>query len=256
MWPPRQDRFVLKALEETNPRVVVVELNAPLSLSSNFRSAETLRAITPETIKTSINTKLESSGSMLGKARFVASFAAAAAYKYLGIGLMRTEFFEYDSKAVESTMRRVDLAKAGFLSLDREQEFCSDFSQRAKPSLEGLAGRRDQNVKKYVDMKASVSSTLLVKCRRLIDRGEKQQCQVVFVLSPRLVSPQLEIVYPVFEQLPSANKIDMSDPKKYPEFYDLAYSFDPGHLNEKGAVIFTKAFGVEVTKLFNQRAGR
>ncbi|MEM8892584.1 MAG: hypothetical protein AAGD28_31675, partial [Bacteroidota bacterium] len=77
--------------------------------------------------------------------------------------------------------------------------------------------------------------------RRLEDLMAKSKAKgihLVFVLSPRVYAPDL---LAMMQQLPAEHKIDLSDPRKFPEFYQAKYSFDDMHLNHQGAMCYTES---------------
>lgn len=251
MWPPREDRFLDRVLNDCVPKVVIVELNPPQSLRGNIRSSATLRSLSLSSAADAINTFCETSKTQTENVTFAASFAAALAYKYLGFGLFRTEFLPYEPDVIASAKQKVEASDAGFLSLDNELIFDPNLEKRRNASPEQLEKRRQANIEKYSGGFEEVSSTLLVKCEEFIARAKAKNCKLVFFLSPRMGASQLRVVYPVFEKLNEANRIDMSNPRRFPEFYDVDHSFDDGHMNEKGAAVFSKAFAVELKRLLN-----
>lgn len=251
MWPPREDRFLDRVLNDCVPKVVIVELNPPQSLRGNVRSSATLRSLSPSSAASAINTFCETSKSQTENLTFAASFAAALAYKYLGFGLFRTEFLPYEPDAIASAVKKIEASDAGFLSLDKELTFDPNLEARRNVSPKKLEKRQQVNIEKYSGGFKELSSTLLAKCEEFIKQAKNRNCRLVFFLSPRMGASQLRAVYPVFEHLDEANRIDMSDPRKYPEFYDVDHSFDDGHLNEKGAAVFSRAFAIELKQLLN-----
>lgn len=82
----------------------------------------------------------------------------------------------------------------------------------------------------------------------LIEQARLKGVKIIFVLSPRR-GVQYEFLLPVFNRLPSGNKIELADPDKYPEFYSPENSFDVGHLNHKGAMLFTERLTQEFMAL-------
>jgi len=223
----QRTEFLDRVLENA-PAIVVVELNSPHNLKGNIRAPATLRSLSLSSTSDAIKVFTETSGDVFAGMNFTASYAAAMLYKYLGIGLLRNEFFDFESKLKLKANRDIAASDSGFLSLDRELEFNADQSHRGMVSAVVLAQRQKVNLEKYVAKLGTVSATLLAKCDHLIAEAKKQDCKLVFVLSPRLGASQLKMVYPVFEQIGVGSKIDMSDPRKYPEFYDAEFSFDAG----------------------------
>jgi len=45
----------------------------------------------------------------------------------------------------------------------------------------------------------------------------------------------------MMEKISPAHKIDLSNPQKFPEFYQAKYSFDDMHLNHEGSIHYTQS---------------
>jgi len=72
--------------------------------------------------------------------------------------------------------------------------------------------------------------------------------ELFFVLQPRL-GRSYDHLMPLFNELPSSNRIEIVDPEKYPEFYDQDNSFDQGHLNKATSEKFTRILAREFIAL-------
>jgi hypothetical protein len=94
-------------------------------------------------------------------------------------------------------------------------------------------------------------------CSWLIDEDAsiRQFCRhhdirVIYILPPKR-STYAELN--AFRRLPRDLAIDMGDPVSYPEFHLVKYRFDIGHLNEKGAELYTRVLAERVAaKLFDK----
>jgi len=53
-------------------------------------------------------------------------------------------------------------------------------------------------------------------------------------------------------KLPKGSLINIASASKHPEFYEEYYSLDPGHLNSRGAIIFSKTLAKEIKLRLNQ----
>lgn len=248
MWPPRQSVYLDRVLEQTSPRVLVVELNPPKSLAGNIRSSATQRSLNLRTVRDSIFTRLESMGSTKDKNRLLASFGAATIYRCLGIGLFRAQFCQHDGQESQDALRFANASTGGFLSLDLQEKMGAKKIPKHGQLGSILKKRKAEDLEKY-ETNFSASSTMLARCREWIGHADDKDCRLIFVLSPRLGKSDLQVVYPVFQQLPKTNKIDMSNPQEFPEFFEPRYSFDKGHLNAAGAQIFSKVFSAKLGEL-------
>lgn len=85
---------------------------------------------------------------------------------------------------------------------------------------------------------------------RLIDRSAKKGIHLVLVLPPRLDEPAYRELVPVVKALPQAHAIELASLSKYPELYEMAYTFDVGHLNSRGANFLTTQLAEETRKVW------
>jgi len=77
---------------------------------------------------------------------------------------------------------------------------------------------------------------------KLISAAKKKNCEIIFILPPQsFVLETIPEIYGLYNQIPSANKLDVNDPSKYPKLYDLDHKWDGGHLNDRGAKYYTNA---------------
>ena len=90
---------------------------------------------------------------------------------------------------------------------------------------------------------------LTQELNNLIKYGEERGVKIVYLLLPKSAEINYEVAYPTFLNLPEKNRINLADPEKYADFYDLEYSFDRAHLNKKGANKLTKAIVEEYKKI-------
>jgi len=54
-------------------------------------------------------------------------------------------------------------------------------------------------------------------------------------------------------KLPEGSLINFASAKQFPQFYNEEYSIDSGHLNLKGAIIFSKLLGLEMKRRLNKK---
>ena len=88
----------------------------------------------------------------------------------------------------------------------------------------------------------------LNKINYLIKKSKEKNIHLVFIIPPRL--PEYDGLIAIKEKLPKTHIIEIANPEKYPELYQIDYSFDIGHLNSEGAKIFTKYLADEFIDLF------
>ena len=249
LWPPRQDKFLTRVEEVSTPKVLLVELSMPRSLFGNLRSGSVIRSVDLAVALNALSISSETASDTKTSLRFGSSYLAALLYKYSGIGLFR---FSLSGQAdmIERAKTQLSHSENGYLSLDREEILGRGAANQRMPATQSeLRKLQDDNTRKYNDNPSKLSPTLMAKCQASIDRAASQGCRLIFVLSPRVGKSQLAAIYPVFRELPSNHKVDLSDPVEYPEFYSANYSFDRGHLNEAGAQLMSAALAEKLDQL-------
>ncbi len=88
----------------------------------------------------------------------------------------------------------------------------------------------------------------LKMCTRLIENLEHKGIQTVFII-PARARGNYDILLPIFDQLPEKNKVDIGNPKEYPEFYNYEYSFNFFHLNNLGGKIYSLALAQKLSHI-------
>ena len=102
-----------------------------------------------------------------------------------------------------------------------------------------------------IDHSEHLNQTHLKKIESLIDQSNDLGIHLVFIIPPRLHQHYEELLA-LKSQLPPEHIIEIANPQKYPEMYDLEFSFDAGHLNEAGAAIFTDYVSDQLLKICSQ----
>nr|WP_294776174.1 hypothetical protein [uncultured Flavobacterium sp.] len=119
-------------------------------------------------------------------------------------------------------------------------------ARRDKFNPTDLKDRANKSAHFYDKISSKYDKIHLKKVKELIAVSKSKGIQLIFIISPRSTNQAL---INLAHQIPSKNCIDLSNYKKYPEFYDLQNSFDIGHLNNKGSNMFTKSIYVEYLKM-------
>lgn len=182
--------------------------------------------------------------------------------KQFNVG-MYDEIREWYGEDRDSLSRR-DLAllggqRNGFLSLDKDKGYAGR-RRKFLACEEYLVPMSAVNTEYYYSCTVEEEHTegegaaaLLDEARRLIALSKERGIHLVFVMMPR--TPYRE-TYPIAEALPPGHVINLTDPRKYPEFYDLDHVFDRGHLNQKGARILSEKLGQEINALLQEEQGK
>lgn len=83
-----------------------------------------------------------------------------------------------------------------------------------------------------------------------IQKANKKNIKIIYILNPvaNAFDNATEIVALLYS-LPPTNRIDLANPLKYPEFYQIENRWDEGHLNASGAKIFSEKLGIAFNEL-------
>ena len=112
-----------------------------------------------------------------------------------------------------------------------------------------LARRRAGIMRAYrSETYASFSPLHAEMLKKLIRLGETRGSHVIFLLPPLWVDYGEDPVA-LYRALPAGHAIDLCDPQRFPEFYVLENAFDKGHLNSRGARIFTRRLAENLAEL-------
>lgn len=76
----------------------------------------------------------------------------------------------------------------------------------------------------------------------------RDRCEAAGVRVAYLLPPLSDRAYGVARLLPEEIVIDLADPDQHPEFYDLPYLFDIGHLNRRGASLLSERLREELSR--------
>lgn len=142
----------------------------------------------------------------------------------------------------------------GFFPLEQDYETTKDpavkshLFDRKQDIIEHpeLIENRKREVKKtYNNVSDNYDTVNLNRVLTLIKKSNDKGVKLIFILSPRNKSQQL---INLSEQLPESNFIDLCDPQKNIFLYENQYSFDLGHFNTQGTVLYSELLAKEVKK--------
>jgi len=124
----------------------------------------------------------------------------------------------------------------------RKNSFLNDTTvtqQRLYKSVEILS---ENLIQKYLN------KTHLHKLLKIIEESKKKGINVIFIIPPKL--DDYKELYALKISLPNRNIIDISNANIYPLLYQTEYTFDEGHLNFKGAELFTTYLANEMNEKY------
>lgn len=155
-------------------------------------------------------------------------------YRFVGLSSLRHRFYE-KKLAVDltATLRghlplESDFEEENFL---RRSEFLQDTAALARREESARREFSEKNPDQFLNR------AHLDHLERLLFSAENQEVKIYFVLTPRM--KDYREVVALSKHLPAGQVIDLASPERFPQFYLMENSFDLGHLNTRGAEIFT-----------------
>jgi hypothetical protein len=142
----------------------------------------------------------------------------------------------------------------GFFSLDYDYKTTQDKKvkknlherkQRIVEKSELIENRKINIANSYNNISNNYDKVHLIRVLELIQKSDQKGIQLIFILSPRNGNQQL---LNLSHQIPKENIIDMCNPHKYDLLYSYENSFDIGHLNSRGAMLYSKMLSTEFKK--------
>jgi len=142
-------------------------------------------------------------------------------------------------------------AKNGFFPLEMELEITNDtvvknslFNRRMNFEADNaiLNRRTDRLTKFYATSSSYFDVVNFQRIKKLILKSKERGIHLIFIVSPLSTNQKL---INLSKQIPDMNLIDLCDPIKYKDMYVVENFFDKGHLNSKGADIYTELLARE-----------
>jgi hypothetical protein len=183
-------------------------------------------------IKSGINYSVSYVENILHFGHFGNQIINSSYYDDKYIGTHRDGFFplEYDYETTKDKKVKKHL-------YERKQSIIE------KPEL--IENRKINIANSYNNISNNFDKINLDRILELIQKSNQKGVQLIFILSPRNGNQQL---LNLSHQIPEENIIDMSNPHNYDLLYSYENSFDIGHLNSKGAMLYSKMLGIEFKK--------
>lgn len=173
------------------------------------------------------------------------------------------KFYDFDIVSSNLKSRNKTLYKKigldGFYPLDQElQDNPNDRSIKERWSKfeadTTVIKNRIAEVKtiesKFSDTKLNDYHLFYIK--NLIGKSFQKGVHLIFVLPPRLTESQYTSLIPLSKSIPVNHKIELYSYAKHPELYQAKNSFDVGHLNSNGAMIFTQKLSKEFAMVLDR----
>jgi len=125
--------------------------------------------------------------------------------------------------------------------LERRQTFLSDTTTIQKIIAASIVELNNSQLEYYKN------EVHLEKLLEIIETSKQKGIEVIFIIPPRI--SRYEELYALKHYLPKTNVVDISNAEKYPLLYQSKYSFDVGHLNNAGAILFTEYVAQEIKNI-------
>ncbi|MBX7226783.1 MAG: hypothetical protein K1X55_12195 [Chitinophagales bacterium] len=93
----------------------------------------------------------------------------------------------------------------------------------------------------------------LKKYKEIIDKARKKGINVYVSVPPR-ARTSYAILMEIYNALPSDSKVEVADPRKYPELYKVENSYNFHHLNAKGAQIYSEIVAKKIVELEKKKS--
>lgn len=232
-------------------KLVVAELFRLDEVQVNYKSLETMRIMGYRAYLDTVHTIAVSAFPRRYKLWLLQQYSRALAFKALGFGMVSYLTQQRELRPLD--MERLALAPQGFLAKDHELAVTAvarnaENLRAVRASLEGrphlVEGRRALHRNKYLRTWPSTPSPYTRRLHSLIEAADARGVHLVFLLPPLLTDRDVYFAYPAFLSLPEHNRLDLSDPDRYPELYNYDMLYDLEHLNSKGAAIYSQQLGL------------
>ncbi len=182
-----------------------------------------------------------------GKPMFSFNYTVSYLSRLLRINMLKPALYYDKTSAHPDVLGR---HQDGYSNLDHEMihgDSTNKFilgSKQFKADTTKLTRRATKIAKEYeVENKPLKSKANLKKINDLHQKAAQKGIQLILIKMPRSTG-----VLPLHQAL-NIDKIDLGKPQKYPQFYTTANSYDVGHLNGKGAQVFTRELAREFQQL-------
>ncbi|HUH75670.1 MAG TPA: hypothetical protein VLZ75_14845 [Chitinophagales bacterium] len=85
----------------------------------------------------------------------------------------------------------------------------------------------------------------------LYKKCEDQGIQLLFIMPPK-GRTDYQLLKAIYEHLPENSKIDLADPREYPQFFTVENGYNYHHMNNKGAENYSNILGKKIAKILSK----
>ncbi len=138
-------------------------------------------------------------------------------------------------------------SKTGFVPLDKElssKRRNNEFTLRYKTFHADTTVLKERitaarNIPQYYNSK-DINKVHLSHLKYLISKSEQKGIHLFLLVPPRLKDNEYQEIIPLLNELPKGHSLELANYVENKTFYKTKNSFDIGHLNLKGANLFTE----------------
>jgi len=241
----------LQNIDSGDIKIAILELQSlRYYLPSNQRTTRATYWNNKKYLKYSINYIKDSHYPKEKKYGMYKSYIESYLYSFVDFSILENLIRQGDAK---------QLGVNGFYHLDKvmidkkgentiySRRWANFHSGRSKLRLEERVNAA-QIVTESIPQEA-VNKSHLKLLNHLIKASYNKGVHLFLFVPPRLTESQYIEVVGISNALPFKNSIQLYQYPKYRELYEVVNSFDYGHLNRKGADIFTKYLAIEVDNI-------
>ncbi len=121
---------------------------------------------------------------------------------------------------------------------------------KTKGKLSNLKAKKSKNFfgKDKKQIPPLKNEKYLENLKDLITEAKEKNVKVIFVVPPLIEVNSYRLLASVYQKLPIANKVQITNAATYPELYKYKNIYDGSHLTKEGANILTRYLAAELDK--------
>ena len=225
---------IIRNSEKNNINTIFMEVPSfNLPADKNLNSVRATYYIGPKQMYMALKYHLDKNTSLISSIKVALKAGKITLVNLLGLHTFKPKFKIFRNSVFENSRLNRD-SKRGFRTLDRSVARQSILKPRLKMATDFYS--------KHIKDDSTEIEFLTETINKQIKNAQEKGITIIYILMPKMSLTQYKDIYHSFNQLKGKNKLNLSNPKKYPKFYKHNFSSDKVHLNSKGAKSMTKEF--------------
>jgi hypothetical protein len=161
------------------------------------------------------------------------------------LGHRKNGYFPYDDEERYLVLRK-DLPEEIISKMQNNELSKQDYriNQPKRDSLNTLWTTAFEQYQKGSKAIPLYLKTYLDLHKRCADKGVR----LIFVMPPK-GRTDYQLLQAIYERLPEDSRINLADPRAFPEFFTLENGYNYHHMNAQGSDIYSKMYGQKVAEL-------